>query len=209
MKSILTIIVVFLSFFSFSQEIPKAVYEISLISRPQKLILNEYEYEKFEGLIITEITKGTGNPNFLQRFWKKIWKINNEELVLQSKIDNNITKELILKLREEGIETLEDCLNDEDCSKIGFLDGGSVTFKVKTDKIDRLVGFEEIYPLTENNKEKNQLRFKAQKLLSILYNDIDLNKEFLNLFKEIPKGKYHWYQASGSNIVTITNGNIK
>ncbi|BCY28918.1 hypothetical protein [Flavobacterium okayamense] len=209
MKGILIIIVVFLSFFSFSQEIPKAVYEISLISRPQKLILNEYEYEKFEGLIITEITKGTGNPNFLQRFWKKIWKIDNEELVLHSKINNNTTKELILKLREEGIETLEDCLNDEECSKIGFLDGGTVTFKVKIDEIDRLVGFEEIYPLTENNKEKNQLRFKAQKLLTILYNDIDLNKEFLNLFKELPKRKYHWYQASGSNIVTITNRNIK
>ena len=209
MKKILVLIIILFSFFSFSQEVPKVVYEISLLDIPQKLILNEYENEKFEGLIITEITKGTGNPNFLQRFWKKIWKINNEELVLQSKIDNNITKELILKLREEGIETLEDCLNDEDCSKIGFLDGGSVTFKVKTDKIDRLVGFEEIYPLTENNKEKNQLRFKAQKLLSILYNDIDLNKEFLNLFKEIPKGKYHWYKASGSNIVTITNRNIK
>ena len=78
MKKILVIIIIFFSFFSFSQEIPRVVYEISLLDKPQKLILNEYENEKFEGLIIAEITKGTGNPNFLQRFWKKIWKIDNE-----------------------------------------------------------------------------------------------------------------------------------
>lgn len=209
MRITLTIIIIFSSYFSFSQEIPKVVYEISLLSRPQKVILKEYQNEKFVGLIITEITKGTGNPNFLQRLWKDLWKLENEELVLQSKIDNTIVKELVLKLKKEGIETIEDCLNDEECSKTGFLDGGSVTFKVKTDEIDRLVGFEEIYPLTENNKEKNQLRLKAQKLLTILYNDIDLNKEFSDLFKELPKGKYHWYQASGHGIVTINNRSIK
>lgn len=209
MKKILVIIFILFSFFSFSQKNTRVVYEISLLDRPQKVILKEYENEEFEGLIITEITKGTGNLNFLQRLWKDLWKSKNTELVLQSKIDNTTVKELVLKLKKEGIETIEDCLNDEECSKIGFLDGGLVTFKVKTDKIDRLVGFEEIYPLTENNKEKNELRFKAQKLLTILYNDIDLNKEFSDLFKELPKGKYHWYQASGHGIVTINNRSIK
>lgn len=209
MKNILLILITFESLTLFGQEIPNTIYEISVINNPQKIVLKEYENEKFEGLIITEIIKGTGSPNFLQRLWKDLWKLDNEELVLQSKIDNVIVKELVLKLKKEGIKTLQDCSNNIECNKIRFLDGGMVTFKVKTDKIDRLIGFEEIYPLTENNKEKNQLRFKAQILLTILYNDIDLHKEFSNLFKELPKGKYHWFQPSGSNIVTITNRRTK
>lgn len=190
---------------SFSQENEKRVYEISVINKPQTIELVEYENGQYSGNVITEITKGKWRTGWLNRTWRKIWNIKDKEIVDKNPIDQTVVKELMTELKENGIETIKKCSDDEDCKKHMFLDSGTVRFKIKTSKTEREYGFEEIYPLKENNKEKIDLRFKAQNLITILYKHVDLKQRFSDLFKRLPRGYYNWYQASGHSIVEIKN----
>jgi hypothetical protein len=108
-------------------------------------------------------------------------------------------------LKKNAIETIENCNKDEDCNKLMFLDAGSVSFKIITPDLKREYRFDEIYPLNEDNEETIDLRFQAQKLITIIYEHIDLNQRFFDLFKRLPRGSYNYYQASGHSIVTIKN----
>ncbi|MCB0463012.1 MAG: hypothetical protein KDC81_09955 [Flavobacteriaceae bacterium] len=189
----------------FAQENKKRTYEISVINQPQKVELIEYENGKYAGNVITEITKGKWRTGWLNRTWRNIWNIKDKEIVDKNPIDEKVVKELMTELKENEIETIKKCSEDVECSKYGFLDSGGVFFKIKSTNIEREYGFEEIYPLKENNKEKNELRFKAQNLITIVYKHIDLKQKFSELFKRLPRGYYNWYQASGHSIVTIKN----
>lgn len=189
----------------FAQENKKRTYEISVINQPQKVELIEYENGKYDGNVITEITKGKWRTNWLNRTWKNLWNIKDKDIIDKNPIDQAVVKELMTELKENGIETIKKCSDDEECNKHMFLDSGTVGFKIKTSETEREYGFDEIYPLKENNKEKIELRFKAQKLITIVYKHIDLKQKFSELFKRLPRGYYNWYQASGHSIVTIKN----
>jgi len=190
---------------AFSQEDEKRVYEIFVINQPQTIELIEYENGKYSGNVITEITKGKWRTGWLNRTWRNIWNIKDKEIVDKNSIDRTVVQELMAELKENGIETIKKCSDDEECNKYMFLDSGTVGFKIKTSEIEREYGFEEIYPLNEKNKEKIDLRFKAQNLITIIYKHIDLKQRFSNLFKRLPRGYYNWYQASGHSIVTKKN----
>jgi hypothetical protein len=205
-KSIYILILFLISIsLTFSQENEKRVYEISVINQPQTIQLIEYENGQYSGNVITEITKGKWRTGWLNRVWRNIWNIKDKEIVDNNPIDQTVVKELMTELKENGIETIKKCSDDEDCKKHMFLDSGTVGFKIKTPETEREYEFEEIYPLKENNKEKIDLRFKAQNLITILYKHIDLKQRFSDLFKRLPRGYYNWYQASGHSIVEIKN----
>lgn len=190
---------------TFSQENKKRVYEISVINQPQTIELIEYENGQYSGSVITEITKGKWRTGWLNRTWRNIWKIKDREIVDKNSIDQTVVKDLMTELKENEIETIKKCSDDEECKKLMFLDSGTVGFKIKTHETEREYGFEEIYPLNKNNKEKIDLRLKAQNLITILYKHVDLKQRFSDLFKRLPRGYYNWYQASGHSIVTIKN----
>jgi len=189
----------------FGQENKKRTYEISVLNLPQKIELIEYENGQYSGNVITEVSKGKYRTGWLSRAWRNIWNIKNKEIIDKNPIDEKIVKELMAALKENNIETIKNCNEDEECSKYGFLDSGSILFNIKSKKIEREYWFQEIYPLKENNKEKDELRFKAQKLLTIIYDHIDLKREFSEMFKRLPRGYYNWYKASGHSFITITN----
>jgi DNA-binding HxlR family transcriptional regulator len=205
MKKNIYILFIFFANLTFSQESEKRIYEISVINRPQTIELIEYENGKYDGNVVTEITKGKLRTNWLNRTWRNLWKIESEEIIDKNPINEKVVEKLMNELKENGIETIKKCSEVEKCNNLMYLDGGTVGFKVKTQKINRKYEFGEIYPLSEKNKEKIELRFEAQNLITILYKQIDLNQKFSNLFKRLPRGYYHWYQASGHSIVTIKN----
>ncbi|HSQ46412.1 MAG TPA: hypothetical protein VLM44_05770 [Lutibacter sp.] len=190
---------------TFSQENEKRVYEISVINQPQTIELIEYENGEYAGHVITEIRKGKWRTGWLNRSWRNLWKIESKDIIDKSPVNEKAVKKLMSELKENGIETIKKCSDDEECNKHMYLDGGSVEFKIKTSETERAYGFEEIFPLNEKNKEKIELRFKAQNLITILYKHIDLKQNFSDLFKRLPRGYYNWYQASGHSIVTIKN----
>ncbi len=190
---------------SFGQISNKRVYEISVINHPQRIELIESKNGQYTGNLITKVSKGKWRTGWLNRTWKNIWNIDPKEIIDKSLITETVVKKLMTELEENGIETIKKCSDDEKCNQNIYLDSGNVGFKIKTPSIEREYGFEEIYPLSENNKEQIELRIKAQYLITILYKHIDLTQEFSDLFKRLPNGYYHWYKPSGHSILTIKN----
>ena len=180
-------------------------YKISLIERPQSIELFEYKNGHYSGNIITEITQGKWEYGWLKKVWRNLWNIKDKEITDKNPIEEHDVKKLMFSLKKNGIETLKRCSEDKECNKSMFLDGGSISFEIKTSETEKKISFEEIYPLNGNNKEKIKLRFKAQNLITIIYKQVDFEESFANLFKRLPRGYYNWYQASGHSIVTIKN----
>ncbi|MEZ4842277.1 MAG: hypothetical protein R2821_12400 [Flavobacteriaceae bacterium] len=207
MKTIFALTFFFIvnSSLTFSQISKKRVYEISVIEQPQKVELIEYENGQFEGNVITKITKGKYRSGWLNRSWRNLWNIERKNIIDKNSIEKNVVKKLMTELKESGIESIKDCSEDEECNDQRFLDSGIVLFKVKTIEFEIVGGFEEIYPLNKDNKEEIKLRIKAQNLITILYENIDLKQRYSDLFKRLPRGYYHYYQSSGHLIVTIKN----
>ena len=203
------LLLLIIPFFVYSQEKIKRVYEISVINYPQIIELIEFESGEFSGNIITKITKGKNRTSWLNRTWRSLWRVESKEIMGKTPLDEKVVEKVMSRLKENGIETIKKCSDDKECDNYRFLDSGAVAFRIKLSNSEREYQFDEIYPLKEDNKEKIELRFKAQKLITILYEHIDVNQGFADLLETLPKGYYHWYRASGHSIVTINNRKLK
>ena len=103
-------------------------------------------------------------------------------------------------MKNEGIETISKCEDDEECKRISFLDGGGVSFKLKTIALQRAYDFSGILPLEAANLEKTALRRQAQKLVSIIHEQINFEKQFKLTVERLPKG-YYYYHGNGNYYV--------
>ena len=110
---------------------------------------------------------------------------------------------MIFQLKSDGIETIKNCKDDLDCANIAFLDGSSISFKIKTDKIDREYYFSEIYPISKENIESNEIRKQAQNIITTLNKFINLKEDFSNVIKKLPSGKYYYF--NGNSICQINH----
>src|SRR5690606_29483328 len=144
--------------------------------------------------VITEFKKGKWRTGWFNRTWVKLWNIEEKEIIEKFPIEEIIVEKLMNKLKENEIETIKKCSDDNECNKRIYIHGGSVQFKIKTSNIEREYTFQEIHPFKENNKEKEELRSKAQSLITILYSHIDLKQNFTDVLNKLPKGYYHWYE---------------
>ena len=81
----------------FAQENKKRIYEISVINQPQKVELIEYENGQYAGNVITEITKGKRRTGWLNRTWRNIWNIKDNEIVDKNPIDEKVVNELMIE----------------------------------------------------------------------------------------------------------------
>lgn len=175
-----------------SEETRIGTYEISLIEYPQRIELVEYADGRFSGNLITEMTREQRGEG-------------SKEIVDKALIEESLVKNLMFELRTNGIESIRSCDEHEECNKLQFLDGSVVVFKINTPYVKREYQFGEIYPMKDGNQEQDDLRFQAQKLISIIYDQIEPKQQFSEVFKRLPKGEYSYYQASGNAIVTILN----
>ena len=142
-----------------SEETRIRTYDISLFEYPQRIELVEYADGRFSGNLITEMTREQRGEG-------------SEEIVDKALIEESLVKNLMFELRNNGIETIRNCDKDEECNKLQFLDGGVVVFKINTPYVKREYQFGEIYPMKDGNQEQDDLRFQAQKLISIIYDQI-------------------------------------
>ena len=109
----------------------------------------------------------------------------------------------MFQLEKDKIETIKNCKDDVDCNNIGFLDGSSTSFKIKTGKIDREYYFDEIYPISKDNIESNEVRKQAQNIMTALDKFISQEDNFSNAIKQLPIGKYYYF--SGISICQINH----
>ena len=100
-------------------------------------------------------------------------------------------------LENEGIETFKKCDDDEECKRVLFLDGGSVSFKTRTNLLQINYDFAGILPLTTANLEKTALRRQGQKLVSVIHEQIDFKKQFKQSVRRLPRG-YYFYHDNGN-----------
>lgn len=184
----------FISFISFSQI---RYYKINYGNIPQSIELTENN-GVFKGIIITKLDKGSWNVSQFNRAWRSFWKIKTKEITIVNQINEDVTKNLMSQLEIDGIETIKNCKDDIDCNNIGFLDGSSTSFKIKTEKIDREYYFSEIYPISKDNLETNEIRKQAQNIITTLNKFINQKENFSNVIKQLPNGKYYYF--SGNSI---------
>ncbi len=177
----------------FSQESIIRSYEIHGFEKPQKVVLFEYTNGKYGGNIITELRKGKVRDGWLSRTWKNIWAKNTKEVIDVNPINELVVNKLMTELKENDIETIKSCSDDKECeSNSHFLHAGTIYFSIKTIEIQREYMFHGIVPLNENYKEETYLRSKAQNLVTILYEQLDLNQRFWQVFERLPRRYYFW-----------------
>jgi hypothetical protein len=188
----------FISFTSFSQI---RYYKINYGDLPQSIELIENDNGKFKGSITTELDKGNWDITWLNRTWRKLWKIKTKKKSIIDTLNEELVKNLMYQLEKDGIETIKNCRDDIDCNNIGFLDGSSTSFKIKTKKNDREYYFSEIYPILKDNRETNEIRKQAQNIVTTLDRFISQKESFSKAIKQLPRGKYYYF--SGISICRI------
>jgi hypothetical protein len=196
--------ILLLSFTSFSQI---KYYKINYGNLPQSIELIENDNSKFKGSINTVIKKGSWHISWLTRTWRNLWEIEPKEITIVNPLDEELVKNLMFQLEKDGIETIKNCKDDIDCNNIGFLDGSSTSFKIKTGKIDRDYYFDEIYPISKDNIESNEIRKQAQNMITTLDKYINQKENFSNVIKQLPSGKYYYF--SGISICQINHSKKK
>ena len=191
MKNIYIIVLslTFITVLSQNKTVIKRSYEISICGKPQKIILTESTNGDFEGNIETELTKKG--------------KFGKSKRILDKKsIKKETVEKLMFKLKENGIETLINCDEDEECKKIGFLDGDYVGFNISDGDINKKKSFQEIYPESQSKElEKVELRRKAQVLLTIIDSDLNLKKLFFDLIKSFKNGMYCYWSGTTESCI--------
>lgn len=213
-KIFLLIIIVFINTNSFSQKLDtlqfKNYYKIILAGKPQKIELIQLYDNSYKGYIITELDYSNRQINFTKN--KTLRSIKNflynatsffrkkeieKEIIDTSYIKSNLAEKLFLKLKENNIDKIKDCREENNCKM--FLDSDSTGFKIKNNNIFRSFWFEELYP-SGNLETKPENRVEAQKVLTILNNELDFEKRFYDTIKRLPEGSYSYF--SGNAIIS-------
>ena len=178
-------------------------YKISVMEFPQTIELYKKSNGQYYGHIETKLSKGMSRRGWAYKTWRKIWNIKDQIIRDIRPIDSLTVKKLMIELKENGIDCLTFCKEDEDSYNKGFLDSGYTSFTIEIDGVEKNFSFEEIYPIKGLNLEKGKLRLKVQKLMTVLYNYLDLENEFSTYINRLPRGNYTWFEGSGNKFVTI------
>jgi hypothetical protein len=187
MKRIFTLIHLLVFSFLFSQNNTKSkIYEISICGKPQTVFLGEYENEVFTGYIETIVTK---EDEFSR-------KNIEEKIINKNYLSSQVVKELITELRAEGIDSLIDCNEDENCRNQSFLDGDSVYFVIADQYSNKNLSYQSVYPESQSLKnEETELRRKVQVLLTIIDKKLNLKNQFQIFIKSLGKAIYCYWSG--------------
>ncbi|MDN3494249.1 hypothetical protein [Winogradskyella bathintestinalis] len=223
MKKILfLILVIIISSNCFSQKLDslqfKKYYKISLAGKPQKIELIQFKDYSYKGYIITELDYSNRKIRFtknktLSSIKDFLFKATNilrkkeveKEVIDTSYIELGLAKKLFLKLRNNNIEKIKNCKVENNCKM--FLDSDYTSFKIKNDNDYKSFGFQELYP-SENGKYLEaapQNRIEAQRILTILNNELDFEKQFYDTIERLPEGSYSYH--SGNATISMNSEN--
>lgn len=154
----------------YSQEIE---YHVLMIGKPQEIFLKKDLNNNYSGKIITKFYKPS-------KYFLGITLRKYSEIEIKTNLDSTIVKETINDLNKAGINSLEKFDSNEECKSIKFLDSDFLVFKINTQNSSETFEFSEVYPeeLNSNNIEKNFIRRKAQILITLIDNKINLKEQF-------------------------------
>ncbi len=182
--------VVFLSQFLLSQNSNFVEYKISMIGSPQEIYLIKDNDDIYRGYINAKFYKP--NQKFLGILIRK-----HKDFIIKTDLDPSVVENTMKKLQKAGIETIEDCRNHSDCESINFLDADFLVFKISNSNNYKEFFFKEVYPenAKKDNIEQNILRRKAQILITIIDENLNLKDKFKIALKQVKRP--YCYECGG------------
>lgn len=159
----------------FNSLIHQRIYQLN-IGKHQALKLLEFKNGEFEGSLINSAFK-------MDR------KNNLELMTVKINVPVKTVKILMDELKEKQFENIPDCKEIKNC-----IDGTSSSFNtIHFTSITDAKFHKYYYWKTEsdyNNKALSRETAQVRELLSIINNEINLEKEFQNFVSRLPIGKY-------------------
>jgi hypothetical protein len=156
----------------------KEIYRVD-VAEFQKLELIKLNNGKFEGSLIHSVWKTNRKEEQISEISQKI------------KIPEKMAEKLMTELKNSGYEKLKDCSEIKDC--IVGLDGTTIIFNFLQNGINKRASYWELksdYYYKINSVEVPNEVLDARKMLEIINNEIDLEKQFENFTSRLPIGKY-------------------
>lgn len=182
--------VVFLSQFLLSQNSNFVEYKISMIGTPQEIFLIKDKDDTYRGYINAKFYKP--NQKILGILIRK-----HKDFIIKTDLNSGIVEKTMKKLQKAGIETIEDCRNNVDCESVNFLDADFLVFKISNSENYKEFLFKEVYPenAKKDNIEQNILRRKAQILITIIDENLNLKDKFKIALKQVKRP--YCYECGG------------
>ena len=150
------------------------IYQIKT-GKHQTLELLEFKNGEFEGRLINSVFK--------------MDRRNNLELMnIKINVPAQTVKTLMNELKEKQFENIPNCTDIKNC-----INGTSSSFNpIRFTSITEGKFHEYYYrnSKSDDNKTLSEDHYPAQELLSVITNEINLEKEFQNFLSRLPDGKY-------------------
>jgi hypothetical protein len=166
------------NFTEFDSILHREIYRVD-VAEFQKLELIKLNNGKFEGSLINSVWKTNRKEEQISEISQKI------------KIPEKMAEKLMTELKNRGYEKLKDCSEIKDC--IVGLDGTTIIFNFLQNGINKSASYWELksdyYYKINSVKVPNEV-LDARKMLEIINNEIDLEKQFENFTSRLPIGKY-------------------
>jgi len=198
-KLLILIFILNLSFLNSQTDKKKESFKTEFDSILHRRIY-QVEYSSIHTLELIEFKEGNYKGrliNVLTRYGRK-----TKDFVQKITIPELLTEKLMNDFKTLNIETLKGCENlfslENDC--VGALDGDGTNIIILTDKINRKLNFEAIYPGGKENKDFPEKQITAQKILNLVYEKIDFKKLLHQYMKHLPSGNYGYY---GVNMIKL------
>ena len=162
----------------FDSLLHKEIYRVD-VAEFQKLELIKFNNGKFEGSLTHSVWKTNKKEEQKSKIFQKI------------KIPEKMVEKLMTELKNSGYEKLKNCSEIKDC--IVGLDGTTIIFNFLENGINQSASYWELksdyYYKTNSIEIPNEVK-DARKILEIINNEIDLEKQFQNFTNRLPIGKY-------------------
>ncbi|MGL2963112.1 hypothetical protein ACSVH2_04740 [Flavobacterium sp. RSB2_4_14] len=172
----------------FDNNIHKKVYQIKVAYSRLSVDLIEFNNGEY---------KGTVNINFdtqINGKWEKfVGKIDLESIIVEK---------LISKFYDIGIESIEDCIKNNDCAFI--LDGDDTKIEIYTNYLQKSVSFNSVTPKEKIIKNTALNRRQCIKIVRFLDKKINLEQKYIQMMSRLPKGKYSYFES-----ISLATFNIK
>ncbi len=146
-------------------------YEFGLCNSPQVVVLKHHKDNTYSATINTHLKK----------------KGSDLEIVSETTLFPDAAREMVLKLKEAGIDSADETYNDEE---VAYLDGDALTLKrLKNNKMESFA-FPELYPPGQQKPETTPLRLKVQNWLAVIDHEQNLKENFSDVKKRLKRGTY-------------------
>jgi hypothetical protein len=189
-KKLLILFLSLIGIFTFGQ----TNYEYNLTEFDSLLHREIYRVDvaEFQILELIKFKNETYEGNLTHSVWKTNKKEEQTSIISQRiKIPEKLVEKLLTKLKNSGYHKLKDCSEIKNCIK--GLDGTTIIFNLFQNSINQSASFWELksdYYYNTNSVEIPNEVMDARKILEIINNQIDLEKQFQNFISKLPVGKY-------------------